>query len=159
MSDEDRKGRRPRKMGRPTTEAALRLTSHILKSARELFFEHGFDGASADMIAEQARISKRTLYARFGSKARVFEAAGCGACLITDRWAGIEEFLEPDSEVLVADSGEHVAEIVAGLTPARAHRIAEAARSRILAHHTYAHRARQAHRLFGELTTSVEAAE
>ena len=75
MSDEDRKGRRPRKMGRPTTEAALRLTSHILKSARELFFEHGFDGASADMIAEQARISKRTLYARFGSKARVFEAA------------------------------------------------------------------------------------
>ena len=74
MSDDEKKRRRPRKMGRPTTEDALRLTSHILKSARELFFEHGFDGASADMIAEQARISKRTLYARFGSKARVFEA-------------------------------------------------------------------------------------
>ncbi|WP_246848337.1 TetR/AcrR family transcriptional regulator [Sphingomonas beigongshangi] len=74
MSDDEKKSRRPGKMGRPTTEDALRLTSHILKSARELFFQHGFDGASADMIAEQARISKRTLYARFGSKARVFEA-------------------------------------------------------------------------------------
>ncbi len=74
MSDDKKKGRSPRKMGRPTTEEALRLTSHILKNARDLFFEHGFDGASADMIAEQARISKRTLYARFGSKARVFEA-------------------------------------------------------------------------------------
>src|SRR5947199_271703 len=33
---------------------------------------------------------------------RVFEAAGAGACLITDAWEGIEEFLDPDSEVLVA---------------------------------------------------------
>lgn len=64
-----------RKMGRPTADDALRLTSHILKSARDVFFEHGFDGASADMIAERAQISKRTLYARFGSRARVFEAA------------------------------------------------------------------------------------
>lgn len=68
-------GSRARKMGRPTADDALRLTSHILKSARDVFFEHGFDGASADMIAERAQISKRTLYARFGSKARVFEAA------------------------------------------------------------------------------------
>ncbi|MFK3891860.1 TetR/AcrR family transcriptional regulator [Sphingomonas sp. NPDC079357] len=66
--------KRAGRTGRPTAQAAIRLTSHILESARELFFEHGFDGASADMIAERARISKRTLYARFGSKARVFEA-------------------------------------------------------------------------------------
>ena len=77
MSDNEKKGR-PRKMGRPTTEDALRLTSHILKSAREMFFAHGFDGASADMIAEQARISKRTLYARFGSKARVIGCLSSG---------------------------------------------------------------------------------
>ena len=68
------KPKRGRKIGRPTAADAIRLTGHILKSAREVFFEHGFDGASADMIAERARISKRTLYARFGSKARVFEA-------------------------------------------------------------------------------------
>ena len=33
---------------------------------------------------------------------RVFEAAGAGACLITDTWKGVEQFLEPDREVLVA---------------------------------------------------------
>lgn len=66
--------KRARRPGRPTTEAAILLTPLILESARELFFQHGFEGASADMIAERARISKRTLYARFGSKARVFEA-------------------------------------------------------------------------------------
>ena len=43
---------------------------------------------------------------------RVFEAAGAGACLITDRWQGIEMFLEPEREVLVAEDGAEVAEIV-----------------------------------------------
>ncbi|WP_294043028.1 TetR/AcrR family transcriptional regulator [Sphingomonas sp.] len=65
---------RARRTGRPTAADAVRLTGHILKCARDVFFEHGFDEASADMIAARARISKRTLYARFGSKARVFEA-------------------------------------------------------------------------------------
>lgn len=76
MTKEERPGRllRQGRVGRPTAEAAVRLTSHILTSAREVFFENGFDGASADMIAERARISKRTLYARFGNKARMFEA-------------------------------------------------------------------------------------
>jgi TetR/AcrR family transcriptional regulator, mexJK operon transcriptional repressor len=63
-----------RKLGRPTAVDAARLTSHILKIARDIFFAQGFDGASSDMIAAKAGISKRTLYARFGSKARVFEA-------------------------------------------------------------------------------------
>jgi TetR/AcrR family transcriptional regulator, mexJK operon transcriptional repressor len=70
----ERRPKGAKKMGRPTASDAIRLTGHILKSAREVFFERGFDGASSDMIADRARISKRTLYARFGSKARVFEA-------------------------------------------------------------------------------------
>src|SRR5262249_28006210 len=42
--------------------------------------------------------------ARFGFSppTRVFEAAGAGACIITDQWDGIEMFLEPGKEVLVA---------------------------------------------------------
>jgi len=74
---------------------------------------------------------------------RVFEAAGAGACLITDAWQGIEEFLEPGSEVLVAHDGAEVAEIVEGLEPERARRIGDAARARMLAEHTYGHRAEQ----------------
>jgi spore maturation protein CgeB len=72
---------------------------------------------------------------------RVFEAAGAGACLLTDAWAGIEEFLEPGEEVLVADCGEEVAETVRCLTPERAARIGDAARRRVLREHTYAIRA------------------
>jgi spore maturation protein CgeB len=85
----------------------------------------------------------RDSMARFGFSpaTRVFEAAGAGACLITDAWEGIEHFLEPDREVLVAPSGEAVAEHLRSLTPARARAIGEAARRRILAEHTYSRRA------------------
>ena len=74
---------------------------------------------------------------------RVFEAAGAGACLITDAWAGIETFLEPDHEVLVAEDGAEVADIVERLDPLRAREVGEAARKRVLAEHTYSHRAEQ----------------
>jgi spore maturation protein CgeB len=73
----------------------------------------------------------------------VFEAAGAGACLITDAWEGIELFLEPEREVLVCRNGEEVAATITSLTPERASEIGSAARRRILAEHTYAHRARQ----------------
>ncbi len=84
----------------------------------------------------------RESMARFGFSppTRVFEAAGAAACLITDAWEGIELFLEPGREVLVAASGEEVAEHVRALTPERARRIGDAARARVLAEHTYAHR-------------------
>lgn len=74
---------------------------------------------------------------------RVFEAAGAGACIITDRWAGIELFLEPGVEVLVADGAEAVVEHLRALTPERARAIGQAAYRRILSEHTYAHRATQ----------------
>ncbi|HEX2120537.1 MAG TPA: glycosyltransferase, partial [Thermoanaerobaculia bacterium] len=74
---------------------------------------------------------------------RVFEAAGAGACLITDAWEGIEMFLEPGREVLVAHDGADVAEIVESLDACRARCIGQAALRRVLAEHTYAHRAAQ----------------
>jgi spore maturation protein CgeB len=79
----------------------------------------------------------------FSPPTRVFEAAGAGACLITDAWEGVELFLEPEREVLVARSGGDVAEIVEALSPEQAARIGGAARQRILAEHTYDHRAAQ----------------
>ncbi|MBP0491462.1 CgeB family protein [Pararoseomonas indoligenes] len=71
---------------------------------------------------------------------RVFEAAGAGACLITDAWVGLDLFLKEGEEVLVARDGADVAEHVRTLTPERAKAIGEAARARILAGHTYARR-------------------
>ena len=74
---------------------------------------------------------------------RIFEVAGAGACLITDKWAGIEMFLEPDTEVLVARNGLEVADHLRSLSSMRARKIGAAARGRILSEHTYAHRAAQ----------------
>ncbi len=87
-------------------------------------------------------ISRRSMAANGYSPAtRVFEAAGAGACLITDAWEGIEMFLEPDAEVLVARDGTEVAAALEELSPDAARRIGEAARARILRDHTYRHRA------------------
>jgi spore maturation protein CgeB len=72
---------------------------------------------------------------------RLFEAAGAGACLITDAWNGIEDFLEPWSEVLVARDGTEVAQLLAPLTTDEAAAIGAAARRRLLEEHTYARRA------------------
>jgi spore maturation protein CgeB len=83
----------------------------------------------------------------FSPPTRVFEAAGAGACLISDAWKGIERFLEPGREVLIAGSGEQVADQVAGLTRAAARRIGHAARTRVLAGHTYTHRALEVERV------------
>jgi spore maturation protein CgeB len=87
----------------------------------------------------------RDSMARFGFSpaTRVFEAAGAGACVLTDYWEGIEQFLEPEQEVLVARDGAEVAERVGTLTLARARAIGRAALRRVLAEHTYAHRAAQ----------------
>lgn len=85
----------------------------------------------------------------FSPATRVFEAAGAGACLISDAWVGMELFLEPGREVLVADSGEAVAAHVVGLDATRARAIGEAARRRVCAAHTYDHRAQQLEELLG----------
>ena len=77
----------------------------------------------------------------FSPATRVFEAAGAGACLITDAWEGIEEFLEPNREVLVAQNGDEVAEHLRALTSESAREMGERARRRMLSEHTYAHRA------------------
>jgi spore maturation protein CgeB len=77
----------------------------------------------------------------FSPPTRVFEAAGAGACLITDAWEGIEYFLEPGCECLVARDGGETSDILRDLSPARAARIGAAALKRLLREHTYAQRA------------------
>jgi spore maturation protein CgeB len=76
----------------------------------------------------------------FSPATRVFEAAGAAACLITDSWEGIELFLKPGEEVLVARDGKDVADHLEALTPERAKAIGNAALRRVLAEHSYAHR-------------------
>jgi spore maturation protein CgeB len=81
----------------------------------------------------------------FSPPTRLFEVAGAGACLITDAWDGIELFLAPGSEVLVARDGGDVVEIMQALTAEHAAAIGQAGRQRIIAEHTYDRRAAVLH--------------
>jgi spore maturation protein CgeB len=84
----------------------------------------------------------------FSPATRVFEAAGAGACIITDYWIGIDYFFEPGKEILVAASGDEVAKVLSSLSADEAKAIGEAAKTRVLQYHTYAHRALDADKLF-----------
>jgi spore maturation protein CgeB len=77
----------------------------------------------------------------FSPATRVFEAAGAGACIITDYWVGIDFFFEPDKEILVARSGEEVKQLLSSLTEEKARSIGQAALKKVLEKHTYQHRA------------------
>lgn len=93
----------------------------------------------------------------FSPATRVFEAAGAAACLITDAWEGIELFLEPGEEVLVARDGEDVADHLRELTEEQARAIGQAALARVLTEHTYAHRGAEVDALLREeMATRLE---
>ncbi|MCB2053150.1 MAG: glycosyltransferase [Geminicoccaceae bacterium] len=91
----------------------------------------------------------------FSPATRVFEAAGAGACLITDAWPGLETFLRPGEEVLVAENGRDVARHLQGLTRERARQIGARARARALRDHTYAGRAAQVDAVLRDLAPSA----
>ncbi len=101
--------------------------------------EHNAFNCSPLAVLNVARDSMAAV--GFSPATRVFEAAGTGACLITDAWEGIELFLRPDTEVLVARDGAELAAHLAALTPDRARAIGAAALRRVRAEHTYAQRA------------------
>jgi spore maturation protein CgeB len=92
----------------------------------------------------------------FSPATRVFEAAGAGACIITDYWEGIDFFFEPGEEILVAKSGDEVTEILRTLTPERAREIGEAGYKKVLAAHTYNHRAELLQSIFNKSLSAAQ---
>ncbi len=61
--------------GRPPLERAGEVEERILEAAHKVFLEHGFDGASIDLIAETSHSGKTTIYSRFPNKQALFVAA------------------------------------------------------------------------------------
>lgn len=123
----------------------VELTSNVKRLGHVSTRDHNAVNCSARMVLNVNRDSM----VRFGwsPPTRVFEAAGAGACLITDAWEGIEMFLEPGSEVLVAEGPEQVNDYLRTIGPVQSRQIGERARERLLSEHTYAHRALQLERL------------
>jgi spore maturation protein CgeB len=101
--------------------------------------DHNRVNCSARMVLNLNRDSMASV--GFSPPTRVFEAAGAGACLITDAWTGIENFFRPGSEILVAHSAEEIVRFLRETTPEQVTHIGTAMRERALRDHTYAQRA------------------
>jgi nucleoside-diphosphate-sugar epimerase/spore maturation protein CgeB len=82
----------------------------------------------ADMIA-----------AGWSPSVRLFEAASCATPVISDTWDGLDSLFEPESEIVLAESSDDVVQLLTSDMDAAA--IGRAARAKILAGHTAAHRA------------------
>jgi spore maturation protein CgeB len=103
--------------------------------------DHNRVNCSARMVLNINRDSMAGV--GFSPPTRVFEAAGAGACMITDRWTGIETFFAPEKEILVAGSAEEIVHYLRTISAADARQIGVKMRERALRDHTYALRAKE----------------
>ena len=85
----------------------------------------------ADMVA-----------AGYSPSVRLFEASACATPIVSDGWTGLGDFLTAGREIVVADTAAQVMACLAWPEQRRA-AIGQAARTRVLASHTAAHRARE----------------
>lgn len=76
--------------GRPKS---LEKKKRIFEAAVDLFLSNGFDNTSMDQIAEQAGVSKQTVYSHFKNKEELFSACVCEKCVAHQLTA---EFLDRD---------------------------------------------------------------
>jgi spore maturation protein CgeB len=128
------------------------LPPNVRRAGHVYTVDHNALNSTAVAVLNVARDSMADV--GWSPATRVFEAAGAGACMISDAWQGIEDFLEPGREILVAQDGEEVARFVRDLTPDTARAMGERARVRVLASHTYEARARQVHALLSNTAPS-----
>ena len=66
--------RSPNPRGRPPGDTAARTKQALLRSARQVFAEYGYHGATIAEITRRAAVSTPVLYHHFGSKAGLYSA-------------------------------------------------------------------------------------
>ncbi|HJV34549.1 CgeB family protein, partial [Geomonas sp.] len=84
--------------------------------------------------------------AGYSPSVRLFEAAACAVPVISDRWAGLEEFFVPEKEILIASSSDEMLDILQGFPEKERQAIGERARQRALSSHSAARRAEELER-------------
>jgi spore maturation protein CgeB len=103
--------------------------------------DHNRVNCSARMVLNINRDSMAGV--GFSPPTRVFEAAGAGACVVTDAWPGVEKFFEPGREILVARDAKQIVDFLRGVSRPQAKEIGAAMRQRALREHTYKLRAQE----------------
>ena len=92
---------------------------------------------------------RQMVMAGYSPSVRLFEAAACGATMISDNWAGLEDFFVPGREILLPQNAEAVCGYLAE-ADSELRRIGRAAQERVLAAHTNAIRAQEFERAVEE---------
>jgi spore maturation protein CgeB len=103
--------------------------------------DHNLVNCSAKMVLNINRESMADV--GFSPPTRVFEAAGAASCLITDLWAGVEQFFLPGKEILTATNADDIVRHLRAIAPKQAQSIGAAMRERALRDHTYSLRAQE----------------
>jgi spore maturation protein CgeB len=88
--------------------------------------------------------------AGYSPSVRLFEAAACGTPIISDYWEGIETIFEPANEILIARSSTDTLNYLRNISEEDRKQIGEAARKKVLANHTAAHRATELENYYNE---------
>jgi spore maturation protein CgeB len=118
--------------------ANVRHASHLPPTRHPAFYSSArwqLNATRADMVA-----------AGWSPSVRLFEAAACGAAMISDSWPGIDAFFTPGSEILLPRSTDEVVDILRSTSDEARRAIGLAARARVLAEHTSEHRAEELER-------------
>lgn len=122
----------PRSIGWP---ANIRRVTHLNPRWHPHFYSSSrltLNVTRADMIA-----------AGWSPSVRLFEAAACGATIVSDTWPGLESFFAPGKEILLPQGTGDVVTYLREWNDAELRRIGEAAQQRVLDEHTAARRATQ----------------
>jgi spore maturation protein CgeB len=81
--------------------------------------------------------------AGYSPSVRLFEAAACGAAIVSDNWPGLETFFEPGREILLPAAPEEIVRYLRELNESELRAIGLAAQQRVLAAHTSQQRAKE----------------
>jgi len=86
---------------------------------------------------------REMVMAGFSPSVRLFEAAACGAAIVSDNWPGLDTFFAPGQEILLPVDGQDVQRYILGYSESELRAVGQAARARVLAAHTNEARARE----------------
>jgi spore maturation protein CgeB len=81
--------------------------------------------------------------AGYSPSVRLFEAAACGAAIVSDNWPGLDNFFESGQEILLPTSSDDVVQYVSNLSEQDLRSIGDAAQSKVMQRHTSDTRARE----------------
>jgi spore maturation protein CgeB len=96
--------------------------------------------------------------AGYSPSVRLFEAAGCGAAIISDSWQGLETFFTPGEEILEAESADDVTRYMNEFGAGEARAIGRRAQARVMAEHSAERRAIQFEEFVGAKTLASQCA-